>query len=317
MGSVFENLEASCDNCRISNMVNGVLYNLLCMDNFYESLDYTAEVMTELFKLKGVFTLEVLAKKDLMVYRGYDGYGCCEIRRFPSNHNNIIKVIGENDYIFIDVSDNHKVFIGFEAIENKEDKEKFLLYREVIKKVIEALYKRKLKEEYLTEKSFYDDLTGCYNRNYFEIKAKEYVSACGIGIVVCDMDRLKQINDSLGHSFGDDIIKSLSKTLKNIIEKDDLIFRTGGDEFVIITENKSKTYVASMVLQIKDTFKIYNINKGKFPISVSVGYHFKTNASESIKDIFKMADFMMYQHKLHHKEKSKNAIREYIHMMKM
>ncbi|WP_297435946.1 GGDEF domain-containing protein [uncultured Clostridium sp.] len=318
MCSIFEEQQIACSNCKISNKINSVLYKLLCMNNFYESLDYTADVMKELFNLNSVFTLEVLEEKDLIVYRGYNELGCCEIRRFPLKNGNILNVIGDSDYIFVDVSQNHKVFIGFNVIENIKDKEVFFPFREIIRRVIEALYKRKLKEEYLTEKSFHDDLTGCFNRNYFEVKAKEYRSACGIGVIVCDMDRLKQINDSLGHSFGDDVIKMLSKSLKSIIMEDDFIFRTGGDEFVIITENKTRKYVATMVLEIKDTFRVYNKStvSRKFPISVSVGYHFKTNSRESIKDVFKMADYMMYQHKLHHKEQSKMAINDYIQKLK-
>ncbi|MGL4654277.1 MAG: GGDEF domain-containing protein [Sarcina sp.] len=316
MSSTLESQDFNFENYEMTNKLNNMLFKLLCMDNFYEALDYIVLELGELFNIKGIFTIELSGKQDLAVYRAYNQEECIGIKREMFNKAQVLEMLSTKDYIFVECGQKERLLLGFEPITDMKGKKKFLPYKEIIKRILATLYKRKLKEEYLTEKSFYDALTGCYNRNFFELKMKEYRSAVGIGIIVCDMDRLKQINDSLGHSFGDDIIKIFSRKLKANIEKDDFIFRIGGDEFVIITENKSLTYLQELVLKIKKGFKTHNEKSYVFPISVSIGYHMKSESKEGIKDVLRRADYLMYQDKMENREVRELAINKYILAMK-
>ncbi|MGL4762595.1 MAG: GGDEF domain-containing protein [Sarcina sp.] len=316
MCSILESENFKFENYEMTNKINNILFKLLCMDNFYEALDYIVLKLGEVFEIKGVFTLEFLKEKKSVMYRAYNREECTGIRRLEFNKPEMLEILSGKEYIFVECGKQERLVVAFEPIKDIQSKKEFLPYREIVRRILAALYKRKLKEEYLTEKSFYDVLTGCYNRNFFELKMKEYRSAVGIGIIVCDMDKLKQINDNLGHSFGDDILKIFSKKLKNIIEKDDFIFRTGGDEFIIITENKSIKHLHNIVENIKRDFKSYNERKYVFPIGVSIGYHMKSDIKEGIKDVLRTADYLMYQNKLEQRESSEIAINNYVNSIK-
>lgn len=316
MCSTLESGDFNFKNYEMTNKLNNMLFKLLCMDNFYEALDYIILKLGELFSIQGIFTIEFLGTDDLVVCRAYNQKECIGIKRIEFNKAQISEVLATKDYLFVECGRKERLLVAFEPIKDKQNKKDFSPYKDIIRRVLATLYKRKLKEEYLTEKSFHDALTGCYNRNFFELKMKEYRSAVGIGIIVCDMDRLKQINDSLGHSFGDDIIKIFCKKLRATIQKDDCICRIGGDEFVIITENKTSTYLQEIVHKIKNSFSIHNEKDYTFPISVSIGYYMKSSQREGIKDVLRRADYLMYQDKMKHRKEREVAINKYIKTIK-
>lgn len=307
----------SSENYKIINKLNDMFFRLLCIDNFYEGLDCIVLKLDEIFNVKGIFTVEILEEKDLLVYRLYNQDQCISIRREKFDKLQVLEILSTKDCLFVEGGKKESLIIAFDFFEDVESKKDFLKYKKMLRNILASLYKRKLKEECLTEKSFYDFLTGCYNRNFFELKMKEYSSAIGIGVIVCDMDRLKEINDNLGHSFGDDIIKVFSGKLKNSIESNDFIFRIGGDEFVIITENKDYDYLQELVFKIKESFKTYNEKKQSFPISVSIGYHMKSQSKEGIKDVFKIADYLMYQDKIKNRKNRDLEIEKYIRAIKI
>ncbi|MGL5575029.1 MAG: GGDEF domain-containing protein [Sarcina sp.] len=316
MCSRLESQDFNFKNYEMTNKLNTMLFKLLCMDNFYEALDYIVLKLGEFFDIEEILTIEILGNNNSVVYRIYNQEKHVEIRRAQFDKKQILRILSAKDYFFVECGKKEKLLIVFNSIINKKNKQEFLSYKEAMRKILATLYKRKLKEEYLTEKSFYDALTGCYNRNFFELKMKEYRSAVRIGIIVCDMDRLKQINDSLGHSFGDDIIKIFCEKLNANLQDDDFIFRIGGDEFVIITENKPSKYLEELVERIKKSFRLHNEKSFTFPLSVSIGYYMKNKASEGIKDVLRRADYLMYKDKMEHREERKSAIDKYIHIMK-
>lgn len=98
--------------------------------------------------------------------------------------------------------------------------------------------------EELNSQAEIDDLTGMYNRRHLDIYLKKYMNSAkrtgkDIGIAMVDVDHFKEINDARGHLAGDEVLKKISKMLKeNIaISKGDFITRFGGDEFIIVCRN--------------------------------------------------------------------------------
>lgn len=155
---------------------------------------------------------------------------------------------------------------------------------------------RKAHEEKLQFLSFYDSLTGLKNRTYFELeigKLQQTGMACGI--IVCDVNGLKQINDTFGHTAGDRLLQAVAQILKKAAGGEQLA-RVGGDEFVILLPGASQDEIAKIVEAIKLEQDKDTIDR-EYPISVSVGYAYRADQSLSMSELFAKADAMMYAEK--------------------
>lgn len=155
---------------------------------------------------------------------------------------------------------------------------------------------RKENEEKLQFLSFYDSLTGLKNRTYFELemgKLQQTGQACGI--IVCDADGLKLINDTLGHSAGDQLLKTVAQRLKKAagIEQP---ARIGGDEFAILLPGASQDEIAKIVAAINFEQE-HDTTEREYSVSVSVGYAYRADHSVSMAELFSRADSMMYADK--------------------
>ncbi|MCQ8212788.1 sensor domain-containing diguanylate cyclase [Cetobacterium somerae] len=164
--------------------------------------------------------------------------------------------------------------------------------------MIKEITESKKKDLDLKEKVYKDILTGIYNRNFYEEKIKrifEVNKNTKFSIMLMDIDKFKEINDTQGHDIGDLVLKNFSKLLKRNVRKDnDFIIRIGGDELAIIVEGS-----------LKDLRKIYErvesdisneklLNDLKF--SISVGFA-ERDQCESLKSLYKKADIELYKMK--------------------
>ena len=115
----------------------------------------------------------------------------------------------------------------------------------------------KIRERKYISDSELDTLTGLYNRSYLktflqDINKDDYLP---IGIIVADVNGLKVVNDFFGHSKGDDLLAETAKILKNSCRTDDLIARTGGDEFIYVLPNSSAEFLAEFIKRIYAQFQ--------------------------------------------------------------
>jgi diguanylate cyclase (GGDEF)-like protein len=148
--------------------------------------------------------------------------------------------------------------------------------------------------------SFHDEMTGLYNRRYFENELDRLSASrqLPITIFMADIDKLKEINDNYGHKKGDVYIKDAAKILQNSTRDDDVVARIGGDEFAIILVKSGFETAKSLSERIKYNIKEYN-QKNKFfeRLNISTGFAIKTKINENIDDIFRQADEIMYNNK--------------------
>ncbi len=157
---------------------------------------------------------------------------------------------------------------------------------------------RKKSEEEILYLSYHDQLTGLYNRRYFEqeLRRLDNEHFLPLTIIMGDMNGLKLINDSLGHSVGDQLLKKAADVLTNGFRVNDIIARIGGDEFVIILPRTSSDEANELIKKIKNRTAKEKV--GAVSVSISFGYETKYSQDENIGDILKKAEEVMYKAKL-------------------
>lgn len=165
----------------------------------------------------------------------------------------------------------------------------------------------------LYEKAITDSMTGVYNHQYIISVAQ---SLEGIyGVIMLDCDNFKDVNDTYGHQFGDEVIKSLAKCCQNNVEPEDYVGRYGGDEFAIILVNKKEENFENTALKIaekiKTDFESLNLlpSNTKINFGVSIGFHIREGL-ENYKEVFRKADLALYCSK----SKGKGRITSYKQM---
>lgn len=135
--------------------------------------------------------------------------------------------------------------------------------------------------------SYLDILTDCYNRNFYETRLKELKGLNNYKMCYIDIDNLKKMNDNFGHKNGDLLIKKITNELKNTLEKNELIIRMGGDEFLILSKKRKE----NLETRIKKILSKLSLEKVcGMPILFSYGI-----GSEKIfKETLKSAEEKMY-----------------------
>jgi diguanylate cyclase (GGDEF)-like protein/PAS domain S-box-containing protein len=158
--------------------------------------------------------------------------------------------------------------------------------------------KRKRAEEKVLYLSYHDQLTGLYNRRFYEEELLRLDTQRNfpIAIIISDINGLKLINDAYGHQMGDTILKSYAEILKTECRHDEIVSRIGGDEFVILLSHTNRENVEGIISRLNDA--IASVHTDHTILSVSMGYAIKENADQEINDLFKLAEDAMYRHKL-------------------
>ncbi|OPJ54755.1 sensor domain-containing diguanylate cyclase [Alkalithermobacter paradoxus] len=168
-----------------------------------------------------------------------------------------------------------------------------------IESIVRNIQKRKELEEKLTYLSYHDTLTGVYNRTYFEKYKNELNKEKNrsVGVIICDLDNLKPINDNLGHEAGDKLLKETARLIQENVGADILVARIGGDEFVILMEDIECKEVKARVNAIIKSIDNYNSCDPEIPIRLSMGYDYNENSIGCMEMIFRNADRNMYRDK--------------------
>ena len=163
--------------------------------------------------------------------------------------------------------------------------------------VIRNIEKRKKAEKQVLYISYHDQLTGLYNRRFYEEELRRLDTERNypMTIVMADVNGLKLINDSFGHVMGDELLKKCAEVIKRGCRADDIIARLGGDEFIIILPKTDAFETKQIIKRINNLSAKEKV--GTSDISISFGYETK-NKEEDIQEVFKKAEDHMYKKKL-------------------
>jgi len=175
---------------------------------------------------------------------------------------------------------------------------------EYLSTIARDITERKQNELRLTYLAQYDMLTGLPNRNLFydrlaHAMARAVRSEHLMALMFLDLDRFKDINDTLGHGIGDQVLKGVAERLKVCLREVDTIARLGGDEFTIVLEEITQVEQAVTVAQkILDTLAHPQIIEGEeIFVSTSIGIILYPLHADDIDSMLKKADIAMYQAK--------------------
>ena len=157
---------------------------------------------------------------------------------------------------------------------------------------------KKKKQDEILFLSYHDQLTGLYNRRFFEEELKRLDTERNLPmtLVMFDVNGLKLINDAFGHQTADQVLQTVAWALRRECRSDDIIARIGGDEFVLLlpkTEWEMAEIISNRIQQSIKNEKVQSIQ-----LSVSYGWETKRETGVDMAEIFKNAENNMYVHKL-------------------
>ncbi len=179
----------------------------------------------------------------------------------------------------------------------EEDTDRLLRYDRVVMDIDQ----RKKTEEELNHLAFHDTLTGLPNRRKLESELQKALieadnNNCYVGILFIDIDRFKDINDSLGHKMGDKFIQTMANRLRENLQSDAVISRQGGDEFVILLKNLPKAEAIEVIAErITEVIgKPIQLLDHEYRLSVSIGTSIFPDHGQEADVLMMRADHAMY-----------------------
>ena len=163
---------------------------------------------------------------------------------------------------------------------------------------------RRQAESKLNYLAYHDPLTGLANRRYFLERLEASLSdAVGknerVAVLFIDLDQFKQVNDSLGHGIGDELLVSVAAALTEHVRLIDMLARLGGDEFICVMESvRSDEEVAMLAQEVIAAFDApFRIGGHDLFLTASVGISIFPNDGTSVGDLLRNADTAMYRAK--------------------
>lgn len=144
----------------------------------------------------------------------------------------------------------------------------------------------------------HDALTGLLNRRYFNQRINELEADCYVSLLILDIDKFKNINDTYGHSSGDQVLKTVANTIKKMITEERSIARIGGEEFAVILRNYSMEEAKLTAEKLRAAVECLDIvledNDNAVNVTVSVGLASYPGETKSIQRLYDTADERLY-----------------------
>ncbi|MGM0603248.1 MAG: HD domain-containing phosphohydrolase [Bacillota bacterium] len=166
---------------------------------------------------------------------------------------------------------------------------------------------RKQHEDKVAYMSFHDKLTGLYNRAYMEdmMKRIDTNRNLPISLIMADLNNLKLVNDSFGHSKGDKWIKTAAEVINKACRKEDVVARWGGDEFVVLLPETTQKESEKIIERINEVSSKNNLEMN---FSIALGTATKNSEDENLFEILSTAEDRMYINKFANRESGRSIV---------
>jgi diguanylate cyclase (GGDEF)-like protein len=176
--------------------------------------------------------------------------------------------------------------------------------RDLERQVVERTAELRESQRQLEQIAYYDTLTALPNRRRFNEEFRELIMLARMqgqrfALLLIDLDRLKQINDSLGHDAGDALLIEAAIRIQAAVRKSDCVARLGGDEFaVLVAQNPAATDIENICQRIIESFVMpVPINGSQVETSASIGIAVFPDHGETLDSHYKSADLALYEAK--------------------
>ncbi len=206
---------------------------------------------------------------------------------------------------------NGEVYPAWMTVSSVRDEHDSILHYVAVFSDITSIKQSQTQLEHLAH---HDSLTNLPNRLLFEDRLQHAISQSKrqgrqLAVLFLDLDRFKNINDTLGHAMGDELLKEVAKRLQHILRDGDTAARLGGDEFTVLVENlEDPSQAAVVAAKIQESFKTpYQIAGRELHVTTSIGISIYPEDGQTVADLTKNADAAMYQAK----EQGRNNYRYY------
>lgn len=166
--------------------------------------------------------------------------------------------------------------------------------------VLRDITTRRQAEEALERQALYDSLTGLPNRNMLNRRLERAVNA-GAGdrhpraLLLMDLDRFKEVNDTFGHHTGDLLLQQVGERLHGALREGDLIARLGGDEFAVLLENANRQHARTVTSRLlRSLEKPFTVRSYQLHVTVSIGIALYPEHAKDANTLMQRADVAMY-----------------------
>jgi len=305
------------------------LYDIEAILNRNESLNKILEKINEIFSAF-LTSIIMINKKRIFIITQSKGKGIEETKNVILKKDNLISKIIENKIAFLsnNLSTDFRIKLPGEECFNfnslciaplshknnvfgailfaKEENislEDFNLFKTIAKNLSLNFYNKKLHAF-----SIIDDLTGIFNRYYFDQKIEHKISSAKekspLSLVIIDIDFFKKINDRFGHLAGDEVLKKIAKIIKNYSPPNS-VYRIGGEEFAILLANTKKEEAFTLAERIRVICKKYYffLASTKKTVTISGGIASCPEDATTSNELIKYADYALYKAKREGRDK--------------
>ena len=146
-----------------------------------------------------------------------------------------------------------------------------------------------------------DELTGLYNRRYFERELSATIknaarAGVSFALFYMDLDGFKSVNDTYGHRVGDELLRAFARRLEDNVDRNDVVARLGGDEFGLIVVGANDVLAQTIAARLTNLLaQPYALRRQTLDVGCSMGFSVHPNDGDSATDLVQAADHAMYQ----------------------
>lgn len=282
-----------------------IYYVDMINDDYIEyNIDYENQELHEVIRGKDFFNETIRQSQIYIVPEDRDKF------LHALKKENILNSVADGNLCKLNyrqIINGNPVYVEFTAMPLSSDSTHLLLAISNIDqwKRQEDKYNKKIAQEMQIART--DALTGALNKYSYKELTKRINKGLknkiieDIAVVVCDINNLKRVNDTLGHEAGDKYIKSAYKMIKKVYKNSD-IYRIGGDEFALILSG-SDYYIREYLY--KEIVGENNKNKELNKVTVAIGMaDYNKEVHHTLTEVFEIADVLMYEYKANFKKKN-------------